>query len=119
MHGCKSSKALATDLNIDEAIASMKEYQSMPETLYQERIKLKKKFWENLTNNYIMALRNSKYKATNSKGRYCSKTPELGCVVSIYDTNTKLGGRLGVITKLIPSEDGVVRNAEVRTTIPS
>ena len=119
MHGCKSSKALATDLNIDEAIASMKEYQSMPETLYQERIKLKKKFWENLTDNYIMALRNSKYKATNSKGRYCNKTPELGCVVSIYDTNTKLGGRLGVITKLIPSEDGVVRNAEVRTTVPS
>ena len=66
-----------------------------------------------------MTLRNSRYKGTNSKGRYSSIPPELGSVVSIYDTSTKLGGRLGVITKLIPSQDGIIRNAEVRTTVPS
>ena len=118
VHGCASEATLATDVNIDEVIASMKMYQNQPETLYKEKIELKRKFWNSLKENYLMALRESKYKGTNSKGRYSKQTPEVGRVVAIYDTTTKLGGRLGIITELIPSADGEIRNAKVKTTIP-
>ena len=119
LHGCVSETTLATDLNIDEAILNMKEYQNDPEGLYREKIALKDKFWKRVRDDYIIALRSSKYKNSNSAGRYSKHIPEVGNVVSIHDSSSKLGGRLAVITKLIPSADGEIRNAEVRTTIPS
>ena len=119
IHGCISETTIATDLNIDEAIIKMKEYQNNPIEMYKRKLELKKNFWKRLKEEYIIALRSSKYKSGNSKGKYATATPELNSVVAIYDPDTKLGGRLGVITKLIPSSDGQIRNAEVKTTLPS
>ena len=119
IHGSLTDTVLATDINIDEAIADMKRYQSNPESLYREKIKIKTEFWKKIQNDYISALNISNYKKNKSRGKYSSKIPEVGGVVSIQDSETKLGGRLGVIVKLLPSSDGVVRKAEVKTTIPS
>ena len=119
LHGCQSEATLATDLNIDEMLANMKQYQNQPEILYREKLELKKKFWEKLKQDYMISLRSSKFKHSNSLGRYSRETPELGSVVSVYEPDAKLGGRLGVITELIPSSDGAVRTAIVKVTIPA
>ena len=119
LHGCQSEATLATDLNIDEMLANMKQYQNQPEALYREKLELKKKFWEKLKQDYMISLRSSKYKHSNSQGRYSSTTPEVGSVVSVYEPDAKLGGRLGVITELISSSDGIVRTAMVKVTIPT
>ena len=119
LHGCRSDTTLATDLNIDEAIIDMRQHQNQPEDLYKKKLALKNNFWKQLTDQYITLLRSSKYKHSNSQGRYSSYTPKVGSVVSIYEPESKLGGRLAYITKLLPSADGVVRKVEVKVTIPS
>ena len=118
IHGCISESTLASDINIDDAIADLKQYRNDPESLYREKIKQKTQFWNKLQSDYIEALNLSHYKKSKSNGKYSSITPEVGTMVSIQDSNTKLGGRLGIIVKLLPSSDGVVRRAEVKTTIP-
>ena len=119
LHGGQSETTLATDLNIDEMIASMKQYQTQPEILYREKIALKKKFWEKLKQDYLIALRSSKFKHSNSQSKYSRTIPEVGSVVSIYEPDTKLGGRLGIITELVSSTDDSVRTAMVKVTIPA
>ena len=119
LHGCRSDSTLATDLNIDEAIIDMKQHQNQPEELYKKKLELKNNFWRQLTDQYTTLLRSAKYKKSNSQGRYSNYTPKVGSVVSIYEPDSKLGGRLAYITRLIPSEDGIVRKAEVKVTIPS
>ena len=119
IHGCLNDTTLATDLNIDTIISDMKQYQNHPESLYKEKVKLKTQFWNKIQQQYIAALNLSNYKKNGSKGKYSVLVPQLGGVVSIQDSETKLGGRLGIIVKLIQSSDGIVRKAEVKTTIPS
>ena len=110
---------LATGLNIDKAIAEMREYQNNPGAVYKERVHIKTKFWKDLRQSYIMTLRESHYKATDSAGRYSARTPRVGNVVALYEVENKIGGRLGIITELLPSTDGQVRKARVRTTVPA
>ena len=119
IHGCISDTKLATDISIDEVIADMKQYQNNPESLYREKIKIKTQFWNKIKDEYTLALNLSNYKKSKSVGKYSRLIPEVGSVVSIQDSDTKLGGRLGIIVKLLPSSDGIVRRAEVKTTIPS
>ena len=119
IHGCISEINLATDINIDKAIIAMKEYQSNPVELYREKLKLKEQFYNKLYDEYIQLLNTSSYRKNKSQGKYCRYIPEVGGVVSIKDPDTKLGGRLAYITKLIPSSDGLIRKAEVRTTVPN
>ena len=119
IHGCLTDSVLATDINIDEAIADMRRYQSNPESLYREKIKIKTEFWKKIQEDYISALNISNFKKNQSRGKYSIQKPEVGGVVSIQDSETKLGGRLGVIVKLLPSSDGEIRKVEVKTTIPS
>ena len=64
-------------------------------------------------------LKHSKYKPTNSKGLYSRLAPEVGRVVMIHDEDMRLGWRMGIITELVPSSDGQVRSAIVKTTLPS
>ena len=61
LHGCQSEATLATDLNIDEMLANMKQYQNQPERLYREKLELKKKFWGKLKQDYLISLRSSKF----------------------------------------------------------
>ena len=119
IHGCLSESNLATDINIDKAIIAMKEYQNNPIELYKRKLVHKNQFWSKLCEEYIQLLNTSAYRKNKSQGKYCHYIPEVGGVVSIKDPETKLGGRLGYITRLIPSTDGLIRKAEVRTTLPS
>ena len=119
LHGCMNDTVIATDINIDEAIADMKRFQSNPETMYREKIKLKHQFWNKIRDEYTATLNTANFKKNQSKGKYSYKDPEVGAVVAIQDSETKLGGRLGIILRLIPSSDNIVRKAEVKTTIPS
>ena len=119
IHGCISDTTLATDINIDEAIAEMKQYQNNPESLYREKIKIKTQFWNKIKEEYTLALNISNYKKNKSVGKYSRLIPKVGSVVAIQNSETKLGGRLGIIVKLLESSDGIVRRAEVKTTIPS
>ena len=119
IHGCMNDTVIATDINIDEAIADMKRFQSNPEALYREKIKIKHQFWNKIRDEYTATLNTANYKKNQSKGKYSYKIPEVGAVVAIQDSETKLGGRLGIILKLIPSSDNQIRKAQVKTTIPS
>ena len=119
IHGCLNETPLVTDLSIDEAIAEMRNYQSNPEKLYKEKIKIKNQFWAKISDEYISALNISSYRKNKSLGKYCRFLPQVGGVVSIKDHDTKLGGRLAVIVRLIPSSDGEIRQAEIKTTVPS
>ena len=118
LHGCSNNTTIATDINIDKAIADLKQYQNHPEQLYREKIKMKEQFWKRIQSQYIAALNLSNFQKNKSRGRYSSIEPEVGRVVSIVDNETKLGGRLGIIVQLLPSSDGVARRALVKTTIP-
>ena len=97
----------------------MKAYQNNPIELYKEKAKLKLQFHKKLCDEYVQLLNTSAYRKNKSKGKYCNFIPEVGGVVSIIDSVSKLGGRLGIIEKLIPSSDGLIRRALVRTTVPS
>ena len=107
IHGCLNETNLATDINIDKAIIAMKELQSNPVKLYQDKQKLKEQFYNKLYEEYIQALNVSAYRKNKSQGKYCKYIPEVGGVVSIKDPDVSFGGRLAYITKLIPSSDGL------------
>ncbi|CAL4061244.1 unnamed protein product, partial [Meganyctiphanes norvegica] len=83
MNGCIGDTTLGTDINIEEMFLEMRKYQNQPIALYREKIKIKDQFWTNLKDNYLIALRNSKYKPTNSRRQFCNKNPR----------NLKKGGR--------------------------
>ena len=119
IHGCLNETNLATDINIDKAIIAMKELQSNPVKLYKDKQKLKEQFYNKLYEEYIQALNVSAYRKNKSQGKYCKYIPEVGGVVSIKDPDVSFGGRLAYITKLIPSSDGLIRKAEVKTTVPN
>ena len=120
MHGCISETNLANSINTDEAIIEMRQYQNNPVSVYKERVKVKQQFWDKLNEEYIASLNISSYKKNKSKGRYSRIVPEVGQVVAIQDHETKLGGRLAYIVRLIPTEnDTEIRQVEVKTTIPS
>ncbi|CAL4117874.1 unnamed protein product, partial [Meganyctiphanes norvegica] len=118
MNGCIGDTTLGTDINIEEMFLEMRKYQNQPIALYKEKIKIKDQFWTNLKDNYLIALRNSKYKPTNSRRQFCNKNPRVGDVVIMHDDDMRLKWRMGIIHKLIPSTDGLIRSAWVKTTIP-
>ena len=86
----------------------MKEYQSNPIELYQEKLRLKEQFYNKLYEECIQTLNTSSYRKNKSQGKYCRYIPEVGGVVSIKDPDVSFGGRLAYITKLIPSSDGLI-----------
>ena len=97
----------------------MKNYQNNPEKLYREKVKMKDQFWAKITSDYISSLNTSSYRKNKSQGKYSRFIPEVGGVVSIRDHETKLGGKLAVIVRLVPSADGIIRQVEIKTTVPS
>ena len=117
--GCISNSTLGIDKNVDEIFLEMKSYQNKTIEIFKEKIKVKQKFWDNLRNNYLSMLRNAKSKPDRREKQFCKKDPKIGNVVVIQDEDLRSGWKMGIIQELIPSTDGKIRAAIVKTTIPN
>ena len=117
--GCVSDSTLGIDKNIEEIYLEIKSYQNKTIEIYKEKMKTKQIFWNNLKNNYLTMLRNSKSKPDKREKQFCRKKPKIGDVVVIHEEDLRSGWKMGIIQELIPSSDGEVRAATVKTTIPN
>ena len=108
---------LAIDVNVEEVLLDIKKYRNQTTELYKEKIKIKETFWRNLRENYLTMLRNANYKPNKSKRQFSNKDPKVGDVVIIHEEEMRQKWKMGVIHELIPSSDGQIRAAVVKTTI--
>ena len=116
-NGCLTEATLGIDKNIEEIYLDLKKYKGQTVELYKEKIRMKEKFWENLKENYLTSLRTAKYKPDRSKKQYCKKEPKVGDVIVIHEEDMRLKWKLGIIHELIPSSDGEIRKAIIKTTL--
>ena len=117
--GTLSSSTIGIDINIDEMLLDMGEYKGKTIELHKEKIKIKSRFWKNLRNDYLSTLRSARYKPDSGKKTFCNRDPKVGDVVIIHNVDPRLKWRMGIITQLVPSTDGCIRTAMVKTTKPS
>ena len=73
--------------------------------------KILDEFWNRWHADYLLALRERSAKTSHG-----SKTAKVGDIVIIHDEKPRSIWKLGVVTRVFPGIDGVVRSAKVRTS---
>ncbi|CAJ0593115.1 unnamed protein product [Cylicocyclus nassatus] len=100
------------DYRISPELSSQKE----AKTALLETEKITKKFWSVWKHDYLLELRDRHHVFKN--GRTTNRKPEVGDVVLLDEDSQLNRGHwpMAVITQLVPSKDGEIRSAILRTT---